>query len=94
MAEFVTHRTDAAERTRASVQLRTAGIGVNHHAVKALSARSIGVFQCFGERPRMGPNSAGTATVCLTLASIDHIDLVHLTIIIPIIPAKIDLVVN
>ena len=79
------HRADAGNTARLTVQFGTAGVGVDSHAVERLYTTSITILSGVRQLPFVRPDSAGSTAVGLALTGIDHIDLLHLIVTVPVV---------
>ena len=87
MGEFMTHRTNTT-CCSICIQLWSASIGVNIDAVHLYHTTSS--IRRIAQIPGMRPYQIFLRiVVMLSLASINHIDLIHLTVMVPVVIGKI-----
>ena len=90
VAELMAHGADTAYVALA-VELGTAGIGVDGHAVELQLAGAVAVLLGRVEVVLMGPDGVGSTTVGLAHAGIDHIHLVYIAVIVPVVVGEVHL---
>ena len=87
------HRADAVDGSHA-IQLGTAGISVDAHTVECLCTRAVAIIGSRREFPLMGPDGTLCTTVGFALSTVDHVDLIHLAIAIPVVVGIVNIIIG
>ena len=93
VAKLMAHRADTVDGSHA-IQLSTAGISVDAYTVECLCTRAVAIIGSRREFPLMGPDGALCTTVGFALSAVDHVDLIHLTIAIPVVVGIVNIIIG